>query len=292
MFERYTEAARRAIFFARYEASQFQSPYIETEHLLLGIVRESKALPRRLGLRIDYQTIHREIDAHYQQTEKVSVSVDLPLSNESKRVLAYAAEEAERLGHRHVGTGHLLVGLLREPESPGGILLIQHGADLKALRVKLGEESARFHDTTGVPHHATYHASGKNFHSGQGVPVIEIHGDRWNADYVRDQVQRCGEISWHWEKQNWRPRDIVVERNTGRISFETRLLEQSQKHDLLKAGWKKDYCSVCRWELFESKDDAQHGIGYTNGRDWLCCECYENFFALDDFFKSNYPEIT
>ena len=44
MFERYTEKARRVIFFARYEASQFGSPYIETEHLLLGLLREDKAL--------------------------------------------------------------------------------------------------------------------------------------------------------------------------------------------------------------------------------------------------------
>ena len=47
MFERYTEKARRIIFFARYEASQYGSPYIETEHLLLGIVREDKALSFR-----------------------------------------------------------------------------------------------------------------------------------------------------------------------------------------------------------------------------------------------------
>ena len=47
MFERYTEKARRVIFFARYEASQFGSPYIETEHLLLGLLREDKALTNR-----------------------------------------------------------------------------------------------------------------------------------------------------------------------------------------------------------------------------------------------------
>ena len=48
MFERYTEKARRVIFFARYEASQFGSPCIETEHLLLGLLREDKALVRSL----------------------------------------------------------------------------------------------------------------------------------------------------------------------------------------------------------------------------------------------------
>ena len=115
MFERYTEKARRVIFFARYEASQFGSPYIETEHLLLGLLREDKALTNRfLRSHASVESIRKQIEAHTTIREKVSTSVDLPLSNECKRVLAYAAEEAERLGHKHIGTEHLLLGLLRE----------------------------------------------------------------------------------------------------------------------------------------------------------------------------------
>ena len=98
MFERYTEKARRVIFFARYEASQFGSPYIETEHLLLGLLREDKALTNRfLRSHASVESIRKQIEGHTTIREKVSTSVDLPLSNECKRVLAYAAEEAERL---------------------------------------------------------------------------------------------------------------------------------------------------------------------------------------------------
>ena len=101
MFERYTEKARRVIFFARYEASQFGSPYIETEHLLLGLLREDKALTNRfLRSHASVESIRKQIEGHTTIREKVSTSVDLPLSNECKRVLAYAAEEAER--HRRV----------------------------------------------------------------------------------------------------------------------------------------------------------------------------------------------
>src|SRR5213075_2093679 len=115
MFERYTEKARRAIFFARYEASQYGSPYIETEHLLLGLLREDKALTNRfLRSHASVESIRKQIEGHTTIREKVSTSVDLPLSNECKRVLAYAAEEAERLSHKHIGTEHLLLGLLRE----------------------------------------------------------------------------------------------------------------------------------------------------------------------------------
>ena len=115
MFERYTEKARRVIFFARYEASQFGSPYIETEHLLLGLLREDKALANRfLRSHAAIESIRKQIEAHTTIREKVSTSVDLPLSHECKRVLAYGAEEAERLNHKHIGTEHLLLGLLRE----------------------------------------------------------------------------------------------------------------------------------------------------------------------------------
>lgn len=115
MFERFTEKARRVIFFGRYEASQFGSSNIETEHLLLGILREDKALTRRfLSSHASVESIRREVEAHTTIREKVSTSIDLPLSNESKRALAFSADEADKLDHKHIGTEHLLLGLLRE----------------------------------------------------------------------------------------------------------------------------------------------------------------------------------
>ncbi len=75
MFERYTEKARRVIFFARYEASQFGSPYIETEHLLLGLLREDKALTNRfLRSHASVESIRKQIEAHTTIREKVSTS--------------------------------------------------------------------------------------------------------------------------------------------------------------------------------------------------------------------------
>jgi ATP-dependent Clp protease ATP-binding subunit ClpC len=143
MFERYTEKSRRVIFFARYEASQFGSPCIETEHLLLGLLREDKALTNRfLRSHASVESIRKEIEGHTTIREKVSTSVDLPISNEGKRVLAYAAEEAERLGHKHIGTEHLLLGLLREPECFVAELLKERGVELDKVREEL----------TRVPH--------------------------------------------------------------------------------------------------------------------------------------------
>jgi ATP-dependent Clp protease ATP-binding subunit ClpC len=138
MFERYMEKARRVIFFARYEASQFGQPYIETEHVLLGLLREDKALTHRfLRGRASVEEIRGEIEKHTPAREKTSTSIDLPLSNECKRVLAYAAEEAERLGHKHIGTEHLLLGLLREKGCFALELLTARGVKLEAVRDEL-----------------------------------------------------------------------------------------------------------------------------------------------------------
>src|SRR4030081_1995634 len=142
MFERYTEKARRVIFFARYEASQFGSPYIETEHLLLGLLREDKALTNRfLRSHASVESIRKQIEGHTTIREKVSTSVDLPLSNECKRVLAYAAEEAERLSHKHIGTEHLLLGLLREEKCFAAEILHERGLRLSAIREELARST-------------------------------------------------------------------------------------------------------------------------------------------------------
>ena len=137
MFERYTEIARRVIFFARYEASQFGSP-LETEHLLLGLVREDKALIFRfLRCHASVESICKRIERHIPIGEKVSTLVDLPLSTECKRVLDYAAEEAERLSHKHVGTEHLLLGLLREEKCFAAEILHERGLHLSTVREEL-----------------------------------------------------------------------------------------------------------------------------------------------------------
>ena len=141
MFEKYTEKARRVIFFARYEASQFGQPHIETEHLLLGLLREDKALTNRF-LRSNYssvEAIRRQIEGHTTIRESISTSVDLPISNECKRVLAYAAEEAERLGHKYVGTEHVLLGLLREEKCFAAEILKERGVRLLMIREELAK---------------------------------------------------------------------------------------------------------------------------------------------------------
>jgi hypothetical protein len=138
MFERYTEKARRIVFFARYEASEFGSPSIETEHLLLGLLREDKAIANRfLPSNDSVAFIRQRIRALTPLRDKISTSVDLPLSHESKRVLAYSAEEADQLKQGHIGPEHMLLGLLREEKSLAARLLQERGLSIAKIREDL-----------------------------------------------------------------------------------------------------------------------------------------------------------
>src|ERR1035438_6845339 len=115
MFERFTEKARRAVFFARYEASQHGTPYIEAPSFLLGIVREDKELMARLlPARADgLLRLIADVEALFPEfSGKIATSVDLPLSRVAKLALNCAAEEAERRHHRSIEPLHLLWGLL------------------------------------------------------------------------------------------------------------------------------------------------------------------------------------
>ena len=138
MFELYTEKARRVIFFARAEASQFGSQYIETEHLLLGLLREDKALANRfLRSQAAVESIRKQIENHLTIREKFSTRVDLPLSHECIRVLACAAEESQHLNHQHIGTEHLLLGLLHEEKCFAAEILHERGLQLSTIREEL-----------------------------------------------------------------------------------------------------------------------------------------------------------
>ncbi|MFI5114635.1 MAG: Clp protease N-terminal domain-containing protein [Terriglobales bacterium] len=286
MFERYTEKARRAIFFALYEARHYGSPRIETEHILLGILREYHELAQLLPPG-SAEAIRKQIDARTPPLQSVSTSVDLPLSNESKRVLASGAEEAERLGNRHIGTEHLLLGMLREESCIAAELLRQSGLTLQQLRGNFRKPTRLIYPWSGW---------GSGVHKGRSesyVPpqdTVEIHGVLWDADYLRDAVVRCRRS--YWCKRHWFPRDIAVHRETGTFSFDVSLTESSNEFDLDKGGWKKDYCFICRWELFESEDQPDHSTAYTNGNAWLCTECYQKFLKGPDFFATAHPEVT
>lgn len=137
MFENYSERARRVIFFARYEASQFGSPYIETEHILLGVFRADNALANQLLSQMSIEAIRKQIEQHAGMAPKTSTSVDLPLSDEGKRVIVFASEEAAALSQKQIVPGHLLLALLREEHGFAAQILRENGLRLEAVREQM-----------------------------------------------------------------------------------------------------------------------------------------------------------
>jgi ATP-dependent Clp protease ATP-binding subunit ClpC len=177
MFERYTEKARRVIFFARYEASRYGSPYIEGEHVLLGLIREHKGLQSWIpGAYLE--TIQKRIDEQTFHGPPISTSVDLPLSASCKTILKVAGEEAERLSHRNIGTEHLFLAMF-SVEGIAAKLLAQAGADPAAIRAKLAEQTERQLESL---HREARLRGDVRAHD----PPIEIHGIRWKTSDIRD----------------------------------------------------------------------------------------------------------
>jgi hypothetical protein len=282
MFERYTEGARRVVFFARYEASNLGSPSIDTEHLLLGLLREDKALIRHTLLKVDLEWAHQQMASRIKPGPKIPTSVDLPLTEDAKRALEYSMEEADRLNHRHIGTAHLLLGLVRDKRFASSDFLSQFGAGLESLRKKveaLGEPAAFARVPAPISRSRVI----------SGPDVIVIHGTKFNVENLRRTV--TGLVGFHWGKAWWKPQKAVVNKTTSKFSFDLSLLKKfPEEFEVLQGGMKLGHCAICRWEFFVS-EDGSHRIGFTNGKEWLCSECHDRFIARD-FFRSSYSDIT
>ena len=143
MFERYTESARRALFFARFEVSSLGGSQIRSEHLLLGILRGDAGLVGRIlaEAHVSHDAIWLELERSAAPDEKVPTSVEIPFAGEAQNALKAAAEEADRLRHAYIGTEHLLLGLLRVEDSTAAVMLSRHGLQLEDVRQKVASSS-------------------------------------------------------------------------------------------------------------------------------------------------------
>src|ERR1700722_10690719 len=140
MFERYSESARRVIFYSRSMALQLVSPEIETEHLLLALLRADMVLSRRfLGSPWAVEEIWQGIERSKTVRAITTGTGDLPLSATAKRVLHRAAEEADQLSSKKIGTEHLLLGLLGDDKCLAAVLLAGHGLGLVSIREELSQ---------------------------------------------------------------------------------------------------------------------------------------------------------
>ena len=139
-FEKFSERARRVLSYAQEEAQRFEDNYIGTEHILLGLVRETEGVASRvlINLGVELDKIKSAVEFIIERQEKGS-SKEIGLTPTSKKVIELAVDEARRLGHHYIGTEHLLTGLMREGDGVAAGVLESLGINLDKLR----EETSR-----------------------------------------------------------------------------------------------------------------------------------------------------
>src|SRR5687767_13620745 len=152
MWQRFTERARRVVFFAQEEAARLGENYVDTEHVLLGLVRESDSVAARILDRLGVPLGRVRADIERLSTRgHGNLGQDMQLTAPAKRVIDLAYEEARHFNNNYIGTEHLLLGVIREHDGLAGQVLIKLGADLERTRkeVALMQESAEPGETAG-----------------------------------------------------------------------------------------------------------------------------------------------
>ena len=148
MWQRFTERARRVVFFAQEEAGRLGENYVSTEHLLLGLVRENDSVAARIldRMGVSLGRIRSEIERQVTRGDG-RLGQDMQLTPRAKRVIDLAYDEARNLNNNYIGTEHLLLGLIREGEGLAGRVLQKLGVDLERTRREVmslqdGEQTA------------------------------------------------------------------------------------------------------------------------------------------------------
>ncbi len=135
MWQRFTERARKVVFYAQEEAQKFGEGYVSTEHLLLGLVRESDSVAARVleKLGVSLTRIRGEVEKQLPRGD-ARPNQDMTLTPRAKRVIDLAYDEARNLNNNYIGTEHLLLGLIREGDGLAGRVLAKLGVELEKAR--------------------------------------------------------------------------------------------------------------------------------------------------------------
>ena len=136
-FEKFSERARRVLSLAQEEAQRFNHNYIGTEHILLGLVRETEGVAARVlsGLTVDLTKVRSAVEFIIGRGERPAQG-EIGLTPRAKKVVELAVDEARRMNHTYIGTEHLLIGLLREGEGVAAGVLESLGVNLEKVRAE------------------------------------------------------------------------------------------------------------------------------------------------------------
>jgi ATP-dependent Clp protease ATP-binding subunit ClpA len=185
-FDRFNDRAKRVLALAQDEAIRFNHNYIGVEHLLLGLIREGEGVAARVlnSLGVDLSKTRSSVEFIVGQGESTTSPSEITLSPRTKKVIELAIDEARKLGHSHVGTEHLLLGIVREGDSVGAGVLQSLGVSLDRVRERvvavLGQQGtdAGAAASAGIP-------------SSMGAAVIAASHPVSNADRLDASVRRA-----------------------------------------------------------------------------------------------------
>lgn len=151
MFERFTEHARHVIELAGREAQRFGNEYVGTEHLLWGLAKETQGVAATVleRFQVDLKPLRREMEEMLKTRPHVESVDRLPQSFHAKETIQYAVEEARAMRHNHVGTEHILLGLMHNNMAVSAQVLADFNLDLDAVREEVRRVAASRADAQG-----------------------------------------------------------------------------------------------------------------------------------------------
>ncbi|MBI4310239.1 MAG: NDP-hexose 4-ketoreductase, partial [Chloroflexi bacterium] len=137
-FEKFSERARKVLSLAQEEAQRFNHNYIGTEHILLGLVRETDGVAARVltNLGVELSKVRSAVEFIIGRGERRPAPGEIGLTPRAKKVIELAVDEARRLNHHYIGTEHLLIGLMREGEGVAAGVLESLGVSLEKVRAE------------------------------------------------------------------------------------------------------------------------------------------------------------
>jgi ornithine carbamoyltransferase len=224
MWQRFTERARRVVFFAQEEAGRLGENCVSTEHLLLGLVRENDSLAARVLDRLNVSGVQIRSAVEKQVTRgEGRLGQDMQLTPGAKRVIDLAYDEARNLNNNYIGSEHLLLGLIREGDGLGSQVLAALGADLeKARRFVMEMQLGKGSITQDLP-------AAANLKSKDLVGIADLSQDELTAIFDMTRKLKTKEISGADQRKLLEGKTLamIFEKPSlrTRVSFETGIFQ-------------------------------------------------------------------
>jgi ATP-dependent Clp protease ATP-binding subunit ClpC len=151
MLERFTNRARRVIVLAQEEARMLKHNYLGTEHILLGLIHDGEGAAAKAlhSMGISLEAVRHQVEEIIGQGQQAP-GPHIPFTPRAKKVLELSSREAKKLGHKHIGTGHLLLGLIREGKGVAAQALVQLGTDMPTVRQQVIHQLSTYGDQEGT----------------------------------------------------------------------------------------------------------------------------------------------